>query len=178
MKQKIELSELDPQHWRPSPVSPDKYMVSDNGQVYSLVSRKMLRSFASKGGYLQYALYKGKKRKIVLAHRLVAIAFIENPGNKPEVDHINTNRTDNRAANLRWVTKKENQNNPLSLKKHLGNKYAKKRVAVYKDGVLISEFETQLEAANFVGLKKCTISYHLLSKGKSHKGYMFKRVEV
>lgn len=166
------------EHWKPSPISPDKYMVSDSGQVYSLVSGKILHPYTSKGGYLQYTLYRGKKPKVVLAHRLVAAAFIENPDNKPEVDHINTNRADNRVGNLRWVTKKENQNNPLSAKKHLGNKHAKKRVAVYKDGVLISEFETQLEAANFVGVKKCTLSYHLLSKGRTRKGYSFKRVEV
>ena len=47
-------------------------------------------------------------------HRAVAELFIPNPENKPEVDHINTDRHDNRAENLRWVTKKENANNTLS----------------------------------------------------------------
>ena len=44
-------------------------------------------------------------------HRLVAEAFLENPLNLPEVDHINHNRGDNRLENLRWVTRKENMNN-------------------------------------------------------------------
>ena len=52
-------------------------------------------------------------------HRAVAELFIPNPDNKPFVDHINTDRYDNRACNLQWVTQKENCNNTLT-KKHIG----------------------------------------------------------
>ena len=57
------------------------------------------------GKYLQAGSFK--------IHRAVAELFIPNPENKPYIDHLNANNLDNRAENLRWVTAKENCNNPL-----------------------------------------------------------------
>mgnify|MGYP003291280151 CR=1 FL=1 len=64
-------------------------------------------------------------------HRIVAELFVPNPHNKPFVDHINTNKHDNRADNLRWVTNRENMLNPLTLDKckrtHKGQKCSESR---------------------------------------------------
>lgn len=59
-------------------------------------------------GYVAAHLSLGGENKIVKVHRLVAIAFIDNQGNKPEVNHKNGIRHDNRVENLEWVTKSEN----------------------------------------------------------------------
>ena len=98
------------------------YQVSNLGRVKSLGNDKtrkerILKVTPDKGGYLQVFLYKNGKRKTFKVHRLVATMFIPNPENKTFIDHINTIRDDNRVENLRWVTQKENNNNPLTLEK-------------------------------------------------------------
>lgn len=68
-------------------------------------------------GYKRVGLYNNKKHKRFMVHRLVAQAFIPNPDNKPQIDHIDGNRLNNTVKNLRWVTMKENNNNPITLKR-------------------------------------------------------------
>lgn len=107
---------IDNEHWRPTYIFPDDYLVSDEGKVYSKRTNKILRSGLDKDGYLTHILCVNGERHTTKVHRLVAIAFIPNPDNKPAIDHINENKQDNRVSNLRWVTNKENSNNPLTLK--------------------------------------------------------------
>ena len=86
------------------------YQISSEGRVWSNISKRYLGGHNSIG-YMQVN-FNGN---IKLIHRLVAEAFIENPENKPQVDHINTITDDNRVENLRWCTHKENTNNQLTL---------------------------------------------------------------
>lgn len=79
-------------------------------------------------------------------HRAVAELFVPNPDNKPYVDHINTDRLDNRAENLRWVTAKENSNNPLTKKNHhdalkvaMNREDVKNRISLSLKGRVFSE---------------------------------------
>lgn len=74
-----------------------------------------------KDGYRMVRLWNertGEKGVLIKTHRLVAIAFIPNPEDKPYIDHINTIRDDNRIENLRWVTAKENSNNAITRKRN------------------------------------------------------------
>lgn len=73
------------------------------GEYHPLVWTKV-KFNKNKIGYL----FTQRQGKCYYAHRLVAMAYIPNPDNKPEVDHINNNKADNRVKNLRWVTAKEN----------------------------------------------------------------------
>lgn len=90
----------------------------------------------SKHGYRRVTLYNNGIKWRVFIHRLVAEAFVPNPDNKPEIDHINTNPTDNRAENLRWVTHKENQNNCLTKVKQKTAQIGEKNFWFGKKGVL------------------------------------------
>lgn len=93
------------------------YQISNMGKVKSFQNgkEKILKEKRNSKGYLSVSLRKDKKNYSRKIHRLVGEAFVPNINNLPEIDHINTIRDDNRAENLRWVTHKENCNNPLSI---------------------------------------------------------------
>ena len=84
------------------------YQITDEGQVYSLYSKKYLKPRKDKDGYLQVNLYKDKKQYTKKIHRLVAEAFLDNSDNKKEVNHIDCQRDNNCVSNLEWVTRREN----------------------------------------------------------------------
>lgn len=106
------------------------YQVSNMGNVKSVGygKERVLKFGKNNDGYLRVVLYKEGKGKTHKVHRLVAQAFIPNPENKEQIDHLNTIRTDNRVENLRWVTPKENNNNPLT-KEH---RNVNRNVNIYK----------------------------------------------
>tara|TARA_R100001198_G_C5243345_1_gene221664 strand:+ start:593 stop:1108 length:516 start_codon:yes stop_codon:yes gene_type:complete len=68
-----------------------------------------LKGSINSHGYIRAEFRKNGKRVSVAVHRLVALAFIPNPSNKEEINHINGIKTDNRLENLEWVTRSENQ---------------------------------------------------------------------
>ena len=68
---------------------------------------KELKLLMDQGGYVMVGLHKNGIIKMMRVHRLVADAFIPNPDNLPQIHHINHDRKDNRAHNLKWVTSAE-----------------------------------------------------------------------
>jgi hypothetical protein len=155
------------------------YQVSNLGRVKNVHTSRVLKNILTKDGYYVVDLYKHKKGKKFLVHRLVAEAFIPNPNKKRFVDHINTIRTDNNVNNLRWVTCKENNNNIKTLKNLSKAKKGKrsnaaKRVKQYtKDGKYIKTFSSADEAQKILN-----ISHHIgevcNKKLKSCGGYFWK----
>ena len=96
--------------WKRIPDYP-RYLVSGEGDVYSERTGKVLKPAISKFGYARVALYKGNGEvHTIMVHRLVASAFLENPDNLPQVNHINEDRLDNRLENLEWCTASYNIN--------------------------------------------------------------------
>lgn len=76
----------------------------------------ILKPKIDKDGYLVIGLRRGKHRKWVKIHRLVAILFIPNPNNLPEVNHVKEIKTDNRVCELEWMTTRANQTHSMLLK--------------------------------------------------------------
>lgn len=110
------MSELR-EEWRAVVGFEGLYEVSNMGRVRSLKrSGQILKDSRQSHHYYTVNLTKGDYRTPYSVHRLVAIAFIPNPDNKPNVDHIDTDMRNNRVDNLRWVTQHENAMNPLTRK--------------------------------------------------------------
>lgn len=84
------------------------YLVSKDGEVFSLLSMKIIKPFKMKIGYLAFDMRIDGNRKVKYLHRAVAEAFIDNHESKPHVNHKDGIKTNNSIDNLEWCTKKEN----------------------------------------------------------------------
>ena len=85
------------------------YEVTETGHVWSIVKQIYLKPTTVKDDVLKMNLSNKRTKKRYTIHSLVAKAFIPNPNNKPQIDHIDGNKHNNAVSNLRWCTNKENQ---------------------------------------------------------------------
>lgn len=154
------------------------YQVSNLGKIKSLerlttysyelggkhkIPEKELKSHKNKWGYLKCYLYKDGIKKEYSVHRLVAQAFIPNPKNLPQVNHIDKNKENNCANNLEWCNCQYNVRHSIS---------KKVRGINIKTGQQIY-FDTMIDAKK-LGFNNKLISLCCLGKKKTHKGYKWK----
>lgn len=86
------------------------YEITRNGEIYSLKNnkRRLIKGYIDKYGYRRVLLHIWGKRQKYFVHRLVAMKYIENPNNLPQVNHKDGNKLNNNVENLEWVTAKQN----------------------------------------------------------------------
>ena len=161
-----------------------RYMVSNMGRVFSFTNPKrpkMLRPSPDGCGYMQVALMKNGKRITKKVARLVAKAFIPNPLDKPQVDHIlpiSEGGTD-KASNLRWVTPSENQRNQRTyekLKTRLQQLSVERSYTVFvydKNYNQVSAFTSTSNAASTLGISQGNISSCCMGSLPSYKGLIW-----
>ena len=106
----------------------EKYYISSKGSLKNIQTDKILKMTNKYGDYFSVVLYLNEKRKSTRIHRLVAEAFIPNPDNKPQVNHIDGNKQNNCVENLEWVTAKQNLEHAYN--NNLSNKFFLKELAL------------------------------------------------
>lgn len=190
----IKCISLEGEEWRDVVGYEETYMVSSFGRAMSKhrivrnrystkeVQPRLLSPHTTKrkGNYkiLEVKLWKGSVGKTALLHRLVATAFIPNPLNYREIDHIDTNTSNNRIENLRWCSRLQNANNPKTRK---NNSIAKQGLINTKKSIQVVQllngnpnciFSSMSEAERN-GFSHAKISLCCSGKRNSHKGFQW-----
>jgi hypothetical protein len=165
------------------------YQVSNLGRIKSmsrLIGRnhktkqpeRILKQYKNYKGYMQLSI--GKAHKLYLIHRLVALTFIPNHEHKPQINHINGIKNDNRVENLEWCTNQENNyhatntlkiNRKTMLGKYGHNKNSKKIIQLTKSGEIIKTFLSIRHAEKVLNISHGRIRECLQNPKRSIHGF-------
>ena len=154
----------------------ENYEVSNLGKVRNIKSGRTLKPRLDKDGYLVHGLYKNNKQNQLLLHRIIATAFIDNPEEKPCVNHIDENKTNNDLSNLEWCTAKENNIHGTRIKR-AAEKLSRKVIQLDLNDNVLNIFKSMRQAERETGVLVGNISSCCNGKTKSAGGYKWRKNE-
>lgn len=171
--------------WKDAKGYEARYEISDMGAIRAKKDGDAVVVWRFKGYGKATLIGNDGRKKQVFVHRLVAEAFIPNPENKAQVNHIDGVRHNNRVENLEWATARENLMHArtcLARKNFVMKKGAESPLAIpvlqySTSGEFIAEYGSVTEAANALGLGKGDISNCLSGRSKTSGGFIWKRKE-
>lgn len=164
------------------------YTIDEKGNIWSNKTNKYLKPYYNKLGYASVELFNKNGSKRISIHRLVAITFIPNPHNYPQVNHKDENPSNNNVENLEWCTAKYNMNYGEGAKtrhkkidytksiyainaRNNGKKVCRRVFQLSADGKVINEFESAVEASKKTGIYKTNITRSARSSYLKAGGY-------
>jgi len=176
--------------WKPVPGYEANYIISESGIVMRSSKKrgthigKIVKSHTDKKGYTRTRLTNGEKASTLKVHRLVAMAYISNPHNLSQVNHKDTDKSNNHYSNLEWCTNPENKThameNGICPKAWLGKKGKDHNrsipiVATNKSTGEQKDFFGSWEAARELGLLQGSIANVLAGRVKTTVGWTFQK---
>ncbi len=147
------------------------YAVTEDGRVWSYRANRFLKPKKDHGGYLNVSLWNCNKQKMFKVHRLVANAYLPNPDNLPQVNHIDEDKTNNSISNLEWCNQKYNNNYGTRIER-IAKLKSKQVYCIELDRV----FDSVTIAADELGLCKQHVSKCCTGISKTTGGYHFRFV--
>lgn len=209
----LSLENLEGEIWKDIPCYEGLYQVSNYGRIKSLkrsvptkrgymleIPPSILRAIKDYG-YCKYTFIKDGKPKKTSAHRMELLAFVPNPENKPQIDHIDGNKENNCIYNLRWCTASENMRNEITVQKlskaskgRILSKETRRKISEQKvgknmcgenpnakavlqfdmEGNFVKQWSCAAEAARELGFNFKNISACCNGTKRTHRGYVWR----
>ena len=151
-----------------------KQLANIRNNKYITKKGQVLTPMISNAGYGRVTLFKERKRKMYSVHRLVAMAFIDNPDNLPEVNHKDGNKRNNELHNLEWCSKSANVKHAYDNK--LTKHYTRKILQYGANGELLKEWDSLISITRELGFNFKTIQTVCAGRGRAKRafGYVWK----
>lgn len=149
------------------------YTIDIFGNVKRKINNAEMKQRFNKFGYVNVSLTKDGKQKQHKVHRLIAQAFILNPQNKKQVNHIDGNKSHNVVWNLEWNTPKENVNHAYKLGLCHSKGARKTKVVCIETGIV---YLSVTDASRDMGILRTSIFNVLSGLSENARGYHFRRV--